>query len=297
MVEKLIERPRHIEVQFLADKHGNVACLFERECSLQRRHQKLVEEAPSAALSEEAWQRLRQAVESLVHAAENYGAGTAEFMFDEAAHEIYFLEVNARLQVEHPVTEAITGVDLVRQQLLIADGHPIEAATRDRSAINGHSIEVRVVAEDPARGFLPSIGRILAWAEPRGPGIRVDTGFGPGGEISRFYDSMIAKVIVHAETRELAIRKLEQALLDFHILGVKTNIPYTLDIIRHPEFVSGEFDTGWLGRAFPDWTLSDEIPAELGAILAQATPAPEEQSVSKMGGVWDLVDGFRVAEA
>lgn len=298
MVEKLIERPRHIEVQFLADAHGNVACLFERECSLQRRHQKLVEEAPSVSISDETWETLQAAVTSLVRKAEYTGAGTAEFMYDDASREVYFLEVNARLQVEHPVTEAITGCDLVRQQLLIADGLPMEVQTRPRTAIHGHAIEVRVVAEDPAMGFLPSIGKLLAWAEPKGPGIRVDTGIGPGGEVSRFYDSMLAKVIVHAQTRALAIRKLEAALLDFHVLGVKTNIPYILDVIRHPDFETGKFDTAWLGREFGEWTLREEVPDELNAIIAAAgVVASGEGEGPRRTGVWDLVDGFRLSEA
>lgn len=298
MVEKLIERPRHIEVQFLADTHGNVACLFERECSLQRRHQKLVEEAPSAAIDQAIWDRLQTAVTSLIRKAEYTGAGTAEFMYDEESGEVYFLEVNARLQVEHPVTEAITGMDLVRQQLLIADGLPMEAATKPREAIHGHAIEVRVVAEDPAMGFLPSIGKILAWAEPRGPGIRVDTGFGPGGEVSRFYDSMLAKVIVHAQTRELAIHKLESALLDFHVLGVKTNIPYVLEIIRHPDFIAGRFDTGWLGREFGEWQPSEEVPDVLSQLIANAGAMTSSgDGATKMTGVWDLSDGFRLSEA
>lgn len=297
MVEKLIEQPRHIEVQFLADRHGRVACLYERECSLQRRHQKLVEEAPSVAVNEAIWTRLRTAVESLARAAEYTGAGTAEFMFDDASGEVYFLEVNARLQVEHPVTEAITGLDLVRQQLLIADGLPMDVPPAlERKDIRGHSIEVRVVAEDPAMGFMPSIGRILAWAEPRGPGIRVDTGFGPGGEVSRFYDSMLAKVIVHASTRELAIQKLRGALLDFHVLGVKTNIPYILEVIAHPEFASAQFDTGWLGRRFPEWVPGDSVPDELDAILAAASSSVTMSREPVLAaGVWDLTDGFRIS--
>lgn len=297
MVEKLIEQPRHIEVQFLADSHGRVACLYERECSLQRRHQKLVEEAPSIPVDEAIWERLRSSVESLALAAEYTGAGTAEFMFDDASGEVYFLEVNARLQVEHPVTEAITGLDLVRQQLLIADGLPMDVPTElPRSAIRGHSIEVRVVAEDPAMGFMPSIGRILAWAEPKGPGIRVDTGFGPGGEVSRFYDSMLAKVIVHAATRELAIKKLETALLDFHVLGVKTNIPYILDVIAHPGFGAGRFDTGWLGRTFGDWSPSEEVPNELDGIATMAAlGGTSSGEPAKIAGAWDLTDGFRLS--
>jgi acetyl-CoA/propionyl-CoA carboxylase, biotin carboxylase, biotin carboxyl carrier protein len=174
----------------------------------------------------------------------------------------------------------------------------MEAATAPRTSIHGHSIEVRVVAEDPAMGFLPSIGRILAWAEPKGPGIRVDTGFGPRGEVSRYYDSMLAKVIIHAKTRALAIQKLESALLDFHVLGVKTNIPYVLEILRHSEFLSAKFDTGWLGRQFGEWAPSEDVPDELNAIIAAAgATAGSVAGETKSLGVWDLSDSFRLAEA
>jgi len=306
MVEKLIERPRHIEAQILADQHGNVAILFERECSLQRRHQKLVEEAASPLFSNpkfsDVWPKMRSAVEALVRAAEYTGAGTAEFMFDEATGEFYFLEVNARLQVEHPVTECVTGVDLVHQQLRIASGLPLEVPewvlAGSRAGLNGHAIEVRIVAEDPAHNFLPSVGRILAWAEPKAPGIRVDTGYGPGTEVSRFYDSLIAKVIAHAPTRKEAIARLKSALLDFHILGVKTNIAYLLEILDHPEFVEGVMDTGWLGRTFPDWTPNSDIPAALGAIVSAATiETTGVAGSSRPIGAWDVADDFRVAKS
>lgn len=296
MVEKLIESPRHIEAQILADTHGNVAVLFERECSLQRRHQKLVEEAPSPAFlaQPELWAEMRDSVERLVRRAGYTGAGTAEFMFDERAGEFYFLEVNARLQVEHPVTECVTGVDLVRQQLRIASGLALEAPdVSSRSALRGHAIEVRVVAEDPARGFLPSVGKILAWAEPKAPGIRVDTGFGPHGEISRHYDSLIAKVISHAPTREESIDKLRLALQDFHILGVKTNIAYLLEILAHPGFRAGRIDTGFLERELPDWKPSSHVPVELGDIVAIASTAQASQGTRGRKGVWDEADGFR----
>lgn len=300
MVEKLIEQPRHIEVQFIADSKGNVACLFERECSLQRRHQKLVEEAPSTVLDEPQWQSLREAVERLVREAEYVNAGTAEFIFDGASGNVYFLEVNARLQVEHPVTELITGVDLVQWQLRVASGESLDERLLNlplsRNGIRGHAIEARIVAEDPAMGFMPSIGPILGWAEPQAPGVRVDTGFGPGSEVSRFYDSLIAKVIVHGETREQAIRRLEQALLDFHIIGVKTNIAYLLDVIRHPSFGSGEFDTGFLGREFGDWKPSSEVPRELGDILAASKTVASGGSAPSTNDdpAWGLLDGWRV---
>lgn len=303
MVEKLIERPRHIEVQVLADKHGHVACLFERECSIQRRHQKLIEESPSPSQaflrSASVWDNMQKAVRSLILASGYTGAGTVEFMFDEASGHFYFLEVNARLQVEHPVTESITGLDLVQWQLKIAAGAELDISKSllegKRSALVGHAIEARIVAEDPGASFLPSIGKILAWAEPQSPGVRVDTGYGPGAEIPRYYDSLIAKVIAHGETREQAILKLEGALLDFHILGVKTNISYLLDVIRHPQFRSGDFDTGFLGREFTDWQPSTNIPAELASIADLAGSVTSRASEDTTPGVWDLADGFRIA--
>lgn len=301
MVEKLVERPRHIEVQFIADSHGNVACLFERECSIQRRHQKLIEESPSPVLIEkpELWEVLRTSVTSLAKAAGYVGAGTAEFIYDQNTQEFYFLEVNARLQVEHPVTEAVTGLDLVEWQLRVTAGEPLnfhpDLIRGDRTALNGHSIEVRVIAEDPSKGFMPSIGKVLAWAEPQSLGVRVDTGFEAGSEVSRYYDSLLAKLIVHAESRGKAIERLRNALLDFHILGVRTNICYMLDVTGHPEFGAGVFDTGFLGREFTDWTPSEEIPTELldivlssrqGSVSAEATPAEV--------GAWAAADSFRL---
>jgi 3-methylcrotonyl-CoA carboxylase alpha subunit len=301
MVEKLVDRPRHIEVQFLADSHGNVACLFERECSIQRRHQKLFEESPSPVLAAkpELWNPLKEAVTSLAKAAGYVGAGTAEFIYSQDTHDFYFLEVNARLQVEHPVTEAITGLDLVEWQLRVAAGEelalPSEVMEGDRRAMNGHAIEVRIIAEDPGHGFMPSIGKVLAWAQPEGIGVRVDTGFEAGSEVSRYYDSMLAKLIVHADSRPRAIAKLKYALQDFHILGVKTNISYSLDVVGHPEFEEGVFDTGFLGREFADWTPSDQLPDEL---LDIAQTAGSVQSAAAIGptpqGAWDSTDNFRL---
>lgn len=311
MIEKLVDRPRHIEVQVLADQHGNVACLFERECSIQRRHQKLIEEAPSAMLSGHAnsasrkiWPAMRDAVTRLIKAAGYTNAGTVEFMFDERSGEFYFLEVNARLQVEHPVTELITGLDLVQWQLRIAAGEKLEIQKEtlqgERSAINGHTMEVRIVAEDPAHNFLPSIGKVTAWAEPTRPGVRVDTGFGPGSEVTRYYDSLIAKVIVHADTRREAITRMKEALLDFHVLGVKTNIGYILSILDHKDFQAGKIDTGFIGREFAEWTGNGQIPNELGAILEHAVNAPQQishgsQGDEELAGAWAMADGFRNA--
>lgn len=301
MVEKLVQQPRHIEVQFIADQHGKVACLFERECSIQRRHQKLIEESPSPVLIEnpDLWNPLQEAVRNLGKRAGYVGAGTAEFIYDQISKEFYFLEVNARLQVEHPVTEAITGLDLVEWQLKVASGEalalPEVLLTGDRGGIHGHAIEVRIIAEDPAQGFMPSIGKILAWAEPVGIGVRVDTGFEVGSEVSRFYDSMLAKLIVHADTRSKAIARLRHALMEFHILGVKTNIAYMLDVLAHPEFESGQFDTSFLGREFPEWQPSADLPAELLDIAQQSSRASKvHEEVAVSLGAWNMADRFRL---
>lgn len=298
MVEKLVENPRHIEVQFVADQQGNVACLFERECSIQRRHQKLIEEAPSPFIKiETLWPQMRDATIRLIKGAGYYGAGTAEFMVDPVTGDFYFLEVNARLQVEHCVTEEITGLDLVALQIQVANGESLGLSTGlmtgAREAIFGHSIEVRIVAENPAQGFMPSVGKIVGWAEPRGPGIRFDTGFGLGSEISRFYDSMIAKVIGHGSTRQEARQRLIAALNDFHVLGVQTNIAYLIDVLKSEGFVKGEIDTGYLGREFSEWTM-DAPPIELGSIAQSATStSPGNGEVRKSFGMWDLSDNWR----
>lgn len=300
MVEKLIERPRHIEVQILADKHGNVAALYERECSLQRRHQKLVEEAPSPVMTEELWQRMRDASISLAKEAGYVGAGTVEFIANHDATDFYFMEVNARLQVEHPVTEAITGVDLVRQQILVAEGNELSLDEKlmagDRSAIHGHSIEVRIVAEDPAQGFLPSTGPILGWAEPRSAGVRFDSGFGEGSEVSRFYDSMLAKLITHGADRDSATRRLEMALQDTHVLGVQTNIGFLLDLIQKPDFDSADFDTKYIEREMGSWSPDGELPSVLADLAATAggaevVGAPARQANALQA--WSLGDSWR----
>ncbi len=298
MVEKLIERPRHIETQIIADSHGTVAPLFERECSIQRRHQKLIEESPTPLWSEDAsmWDSMRAAAQRLARDAGYVGAGTVEFIVDPAGSEFYFLEVNARLQVEHPVTEAITGLDLVEWQLRVASGEPLRFDPRliegDRSALKGHAIEARIVAENPEQEFAPSSGKIRAWDEPRGPGIRVDSGYAQGLEVPRFYDSLAAKVIAHGETREVAIGRLAQALADFHVLGIRTNIGYLLDVLASAEFSAGHLDTGLLGREFAHWSVG-EPPAELGAILKAARGGSPHGEQEEERGAWASLDGFR----
>lgn len=244
-VERLLAAPRHIEIQILADDHGNVVHMFERECSVQRRHQKVIEESPSPALMPELRARMAAAAVAAAHAANYRNAGTIEFLVD--ASSFFFLEMNTRLQVEHPVTEEVTGLDLVRAQLLVAAGEPLPW-TQDSITQRGHAIEARVYAEDPTTDFLPQAGRLLLYREPRIPGVRIDSGVIEGGEVSVYYDPLIAKVIATAETRELAIARLSSALRDFPILGVRTNIPYLLRILHHPDFVRGAIDTSFLNR-------------------------------------------------
>jgi acetyl-CoA carboxylase biotin carboxylase subunit len=255
-VERLIEAPRHIEIQIVADDHGNVVHLFERECSVQRRHQKVIEESPSPALTPALRARMTEAAVAAARAANYRNAGTIEFLVDAISESgktpasepaFFFLEMNTRLQVEHPVTEAVTGLDLVRAQLLVASGEPLPWAQSTISQ-RGHAIEARVYAEDPAREFLPQAGPLLLYREPRVPGVRIDSGVAEGGEVSIYYDPLIAKVIAAAETRDLTIAKLSSALRDFPILGVRTNIPFLLRILQHPRFGGGAIDTSFLDR-------------------------------------------------
>ncbi|HZT76040.1 MAG TPA: acetyl-CoA carboxylase biotin carboxylase subunit [Vicinamibacterales bacterium] len=244
-VERLVERPRHVEVQVFADAHGHTLHLFERECSVQRRHQKVIEESPSPVLTPALRARMTDAAVRAARAAGYRNAGTIEFLVH--GDEFYFLEMNTRLQVEHPVTEQVVGVDLVRAQLLVAAGEPLPW-TEAQLAQRGHAIEARVYAEDPASGFLPQAGELTRYVEPRRPGVRVDAGVAEGGTISVYYDPMIAKVIATAETRALAIDRLAAALREFVIEGVTTNIPFLLALVARDEFRRGEIDTAFLDR-------------------------------------------------
>ena len=266
-VERLIEGARHVEIQVFADGQGNVVHLFERDCSVQRRHQKVIEESPSPALTADLRARMTGAAVAVARAAEYRNAGTLEFLV--SGDGFYFLEMNARLQVEHPVTEQVTGLDLVRAQLLVASGEPLPWR-QSEIAQRGHAIEARIYAEDPDQAFLPQAGPLLLYREPRIPGVRIDSGVVEGAIVSVYYDPLIAKVIATAETRPLAIARLISALKDFPVLGVRTNIPYLLRILAHPHFSSGTIDTGFLdreGSALANLD-GDEIPAH---VLAVAT--------------------------
>lgn len=269
-IEKYASGPRHIEIQVLADNHGNCVYLFERECSIQRRHQKLIEEAPSSVLTPELRQRMGKCAVDVARACNYSGAGTVEFLVDDQ-HNFYFLEMNTRLQVEHPVTEMITGLDLVKEQIKVARNEKLSLKQED-IRMNGHAIEVRVCAEDPSNNFLPDIGRLSVYKTPSGPGVRVDDSFEQGMEIPIFYDPMIAKLIVHASSREEAIEKMIAAIADYRIVGVETTLGFCRFVLGHEAFRSGKFDTGFIKKHFEPSMLRGgsehyEVAALVGSLL------------------------------
>jgi pyruvate carboxylase subunit A len=242
-VERYVRDPRHIEIQVIADEHGHVVHLGERECSIQRRHQKIIEETPSPAVTREIRQRMGRAAVQAVRASGYTNAGTVEFIFSRG--EFYFLEVNARLQVEHPITEEVTGVDLVKEQIRVAAGLPLSFRQKDVTW-TGHAIEMRINAEDPAQGFIPNPKGITRWAAPAGPGIRVDSGFGPGSEVPPHYDSLVAKLVVHGADRPEAIARASRALREFVLAGPATTIPYHRAILESPDFQAGKLTTHFI---------------------------------------------------
>jgi len=267
-LEKLVEGARHIEFQIMADSHGNVIHLGERECSIQRRHQKLLEEAPSSFLDDELREKMGSVAVKAAQAVDYVNAGTIEFLVDKDRN-FYFLEMNTRLQVEHPVTEMVTGVDIVAEQIRVARGRQL-SYTQEQIQTNGHAIECRINAEDPFNGFMPSTGRITHSLIPTGPGVRVDTGVYPGFEITPYYDPMIAKLIVWGETRAQAILRMRRALEEYRIVGVRTNIPFHQTLMDSHRFMGGQFDTRFVEERF---SMNDAVEAraantEIAAILA-----------------------------
>ncbi len=296
LVEKLLVQPRHVEVQVLADQHGNCVYLFDRDCSLQRRHQKVVEEAPAPDLSPE----LRQAMgEAAVQAAKAIGysnAGTIEFLV--ANGRFYFMEMNTRLQVEHPVTEMISGLDLVELQLRVASGEKLPFSQSDLK-VNGCAVEVRLYAEDPAHGFLPQIGRLTRFSYPETAAWqRVDTGFQAGDEISPYYDPMLAKVIAWGETRELAITRLVQTLAGMRVSGLRHNLSYLQRVLSHPDFVSGQLDTAFLVQRH-DELINRRSPHEQAALLTAAAWFFQQQKAGsaapgQLGSPWSSLPGWRL---
>ncbi|HTF52705.1 MAG TPA: biotin carboxylase N-terminal domain-containing protein [Pseudonocardia sp.] len=294
LVERFITDPRHIEIQVLADQHGTVLHLGERECSLQRRHQKIIEEAPSPLLTGAQRAAMGAAAVEAARAVGYTGAGTVEFIVNGSdADEHFFMEMNTRLQVEHPVTEMITGLDLVELQLRVAAGEPLGLRQQD-IRLAGHAVEARIYAEDPARGFLPTGGRVLTLHEPSGPGIRVDSGLRPNLEISGAYDPMLAKVIAHGPDRETALRRLDGALVDTAVLGVPTNVAFLRALLRHPDVVAGRLDTGLVERALDelvDGTIPDPV-----YVVAALQRVLELEPAGPVTNPWDIPGGWRLGE-
>jgi propionyl-CoA carboxylase alpha chain len=276
-IEKYITRPRHIEIQVLGDRHGNIVYLGERECSIQRRHQKVIEEAPSLFLTPEVRAAMGEQAVALARAVGYHSAGTVEFIVDQDRN-FYFLEMNTRLQVEHPVTELVTGVDLVEQMIRVAAGEALTLEQKD-VRLDGWAIEARVYAEDARRGFLPSIGRVTDYHEPAGPGIRVDAGTFEGGEISMYYDPMIAKLIAYGEDRQQATERLLDALDGYDIRGVTTNLDFLSSLLAHPRFRRGDISTNFITEEYPDGYQDPEVdgPArEQFAVIAAYVRAQQE---------------------
>ncbi len=299
-IEKFIESPRHIEIQVLGDAHGNVVYLNERECSIQRRHQKVIEEAPSPFISEATRQAMGEQAVALAKAVKYQSAGTVEFVVGKD-QSFYFLEMNTRLQVEHPVTECITGLDLVEQMIRVAAGEKLGLTQAD-IARRGWAIECRINAEDPFRNFLPSTGRLVRYQPPtttmeaalpvpEGGGVRVDTGVYEGGEIPMYYDSMIAKLIVHALDRDDAIRKMREALNAFVIRGVSSNIPFQSALLAHPKFVSGDFNTGFIAEHYPKGFRAQDVPHEDPKFLIALAAAVQRQYLERAASISGQMPG------
>ncbi|MBL7927645.1 MAG: acetyl-CoA carboxylase biotin carboxylase subunit [Bacteroidia bacterium] len=276
-IEKYVAKPRHIEVQVLGDMYGNLVYLFERECSVQRRHQKVIEEAPSSILTPDLRKKMGECAVQAARSCNYYNAGTVEFLMDEQLN-FYFLEMNTRLQVEHPVSEIITGLDLVKEQIKIAEGQEL-SFKQDDLKINGHAIEVRVYAEDPLNQFLPDIGKLVTYKIPQGPGVRVDDAYEEGMDIPIYYDPMIAKLITHAESRQAAIDKMIQAIDNYQISGVATTLGFCKFVMQHEAFVSGNFDTHFVPLYFKPEVLTNNGTDNDIAVLMAAMVLSEKQQI------------------
>jgi len=275
-IERYVTSPRHIEIQVLGDSHGNIVHLFERECSVQRRHQKVVEEAPSSVLTEEIRQKMGQCAVDVARSVNYTGAGTVEFILDENL-DFFFLEMNTRLQVEHPVTELITGIDLVKEQIKIASGEKL-SFSQDDLQISGHAIELRVYAEDPANNFLPDIGTLQTYNTPKGNGVRVDDGFEQGMEIPIYYDPMIAKLVTYGKDRGEAMERMIRAIDEYDITGIETTLGFGKFVMQHEAFRTGNFDTHFVGKYFKAESLKkqDETEALIAAVIAAKLFAEKE---------------------
>ena len=302
-IEKYVEQPRHIEIQVLGDSHGHVVYLWERECSIQRRHQKVIEEAPSPFITEATRRAMGEQAVALAKAVNYQSAGTVEFVVGKD-QGFYFLEMNTRLQVEHPVTECITGLDLVEQMIRVAAGEPL-AFTQEQVQRRGWAIECRINAEDPFRGFLPSTGRLVRYLPPattleaaqpvtEGGGVRVDTGVAEGGEIPMHYDSMIAKLIVHGLDRDDAIRRMREALNGFVIRGISSNIPFQSALIGHADFRAGRFDTGFIAQQYPQGFSAADVPHDDPDFLVALAAAANRRFLERAAGISGQLPGHGV---
>ncbi|MFC3985347.1 acetyl/propionyl/methylcrotonyl-CoA carboxylase subunit alpha [Streptosporangium jomthongense] len=298
LIERFVEGPRHIEIQVMADAHGNVVHLGERECSLQRRHQKIIEEAPSPLLDEESRARMGAAAVEAARAVGYTGAGTVEFIVQGTTGDYYFMEMNTRLQVEHPVTELVTGLDLVELQLRVAAGEPLPL-TQDQVRLRGHAVEARVYAEDPARGFLPTGGRVLALREPEGvvEGVRVDSGLAEGGVVGSGYDPMLSKIVAWGPDRDSALRRLDGALAATAVLGVPTNVAFLRALVTHPEVVAGDLDTGLVERNLDDLLPEEGLPEDVPVAAALLLHHGRTPAVPAVADPWEVPDGWRLGGA
>lgn len=290
-IERYIGSPRHIEIQILADEHGNILYLFERECSIQRRHQKVIEEAPSSVLDEKLRKQMGECAVDVARACNYVGAGTVEFLLDENKN-FYFLEMNTRLQVEHPVTEYITGLDLVKEQIKVARGEKLSFG-QDDLKINGHSLEVRVYAEDPRNNFLPDIGKLTTYQPPKGHGVRVDDAYEEGMDIPIYYDPMIAKLITHGADRKEAIERMINAIDDYKINGVATTLDFCRFALQHEAFVSGNFDTHFASRYFTPEVFDGKDELEVGAVLAAMLIQQDKKKEKSSSGKSAPVSNWR----
>jgi acetyl/propionyl-CoA carboxylase alpha subunit len=307
-VEKCVQNPRHIEFQVLADQQGHTLHLFERECSIQRRHQKLIEETPSTVMTEELREKMGEAAVAAAKAVGYHNAGTVEFLFDDQSQDFYFLEMNTRIQVEHPITEFTTGVDLVKRQIRIARGDPLDIQQKDLIQ-RGHAIECRIYAEDAAHGFIPSSGKIRFLKEPFGPGIRNDSGIFNGYEVTTYYDPILAKLVSWDETRDGARRKMITALENYVILGIKTPTLFLRDLLAHPAFIEGKTNTDFIERHMSGWSEEqwmpedgdppDEVLAAAALIQTLKKPVSDSPTKGRMGvptpwhtlGPWQIGGG------
>jgi len=302
-IEKYLEKPRHIEFQVLADNYGDVIHLFERECSIQRRYQKIIEESPSFALDVKLRTEMGEIAKKVMVISHYNNAGTVEFLLDTSKN-FYFLEVNARIQVEHPVTEMVVGIDLVKQQIRLAGGEKLKLKQKDLNQ-RGHAIECRIYAEDPENNFYPSIGRIHLVKEPVGPGIRCDSGIYSGWEVPFHYDPILSKLIVWDENREGAVNRMASALSEYVILGIKTQIQFLMEVIKHPEFRTARLHTHFIKDHFSDWRpkeIGDYLPVALiaSAIIKMEKPVGSKETVSKSAlspwqlfGKWEFMSSIK----